>query len=229
MARLVLWDVDGTLVHTAGIGAAVFDSAFEQVLGSVPESRIRLSGKTDPQIALEYLELMAIDDPHGQVPAVLQAVEAEVAAAAKELAARGRVLPGVPDVLERLASTDGVVQTLLTGNTMANAAVKVTAFGLEKWLDLEVGAYGSDHSDRRQLVPIARERARRMLGVDAGPGDVWVVGDTANDLACARAGGARCLLVATGGWSFDDLEPLHADALLPDLSDADAAVGILLG
>jgi phosphoglycolate phosphatase-like HAD superfamily hydrolase len=228
VARLVLWDVDGTLIHSRGIGAAVFDRALEQVLGTAPASRLRLGGKTDPQIALEYLQLMAVDDPEGRLPAVLEAVEAEVSAAATMLADTGHAQPGVPELLARLGGEGGVHQTLLTGNTVANATVKVTAFELQQWLDLEIGAYGSDHADRRELVPIALERARRLRGLDVAADDTWVVGDTANDLACARAGGARCLLVATGGAPFDELKELEPDALLADLSDTETAASILL-
>jgi phosphoglycolate phosphatase len=229
VARLVLWDVDGTLVHTSGIGAAVFDRALEQVLGAPPGSRLHLSGKTDPQIAREYLELMAIEDADARLPLVIEAVEAEVAAAASLLSTQGWALPGVPEVLARLAAGGHVCQTLLTGNTAANAAVKVTAFGLQDWLDLEIGAYGSDHADRRELVPIALERARRLRGLDVDAAGTWVVGDTANDLACARAGGARCLLVATGRTPFDELERLDPDAVLADLSDTDAVIRLLTG
>ncbi len=229
--RLVLWDVDGTLIRTRGIGAEVFDRAFEQLLGLAPTARItervRLSGKTDPQIALEYLQLMEIEDPLRHLDQVLALVEAELAAAAPELAALGAALPGVAELLARLAADEGVCQTLLTGNLAANAAVKVAAFGLDRWLDLEIGAYGSDHADRCQLVPIALERARRLRHLDVDPDDTWVVGDTARDLACAQAGGVRCLLVATGGSPFSELAPLDPDALLEDLSDVDTAFKIL--
>ena len=228
MARLVLWDVDGTLVHTAGMGAAAFDQALEQIIGVAPASRISLSGKTDPQIALEYLQHMGIDEPHGHLPAVLEALEAHLAAVATVLAERGEALPGVRELLARLAAEEGVYQTLLTGNTMANALVKVSAFGLQDWVDVEIGAYGSDDADRTMLVPIAWERARRLRDVLAGPADTWVVGDTANDLACARAAGARCLLVATGRTSFAGLEALEPDAVLDDLSDTDSVLKILL-
>jgi phosphoglycolate phosphatase-like HAD superfamily hydrolase len=231
MVRLVLWDVDGTLIRTSGIGAEVFDRAFEQVLGLAPTARItervRLSGKTDPQIALEYLELMEITDPHDHLPPLLKVLEAELAAAADLLAANGAALPGVADLLARLAAHDGVYQTLLTGNLAANAAVKVAAFGLDQWLDLEIGAYGSDHADRRELVPIAEKRARQLRGVDLARGDTWVVGDTERDLDCARAGGARCLLVATGGTSLAELAALGPDAVVADLSDVDAAFTLL--
>jgi len=224
----VLWDVDGTLVHTRGIGAAVFDRAIEQVVGTAPVRRRQLSGKTDPQIVREYLALM-VDDPDGQLPIVMKALEAEVAAAATMIAETGEALVGVPELLARLAVEDGVHQTVLTGNTVANAAVKLAAFGLERWLDLEIGAYGSDHADRLELVPIARERAARLRGVEVDPAATWVVGDTPNDLACARAGGVRCLLVATGRSPFDALAALEPDAVLADLADTDEAVRILLG
>lgn len=229
MPRLLLWDVDGTLIHSAGIGAAVFDRALERVVGTAPGARLVLGGKTDPQITLEYLELMAVDDPHKQLPLVLDAVEAEVAAAATMLTERGTAQPGVPQLLARLAADDAVHQTVLTGNTAANALVKLTAFGLQHWLDLAVGAYGSDHADRCRLVPVAIERVRRLRGLEVDAGDTWVVGDTGNDLACARAGGARCLLVATGGTPLHELERLDADAVLPDLTDVDAVTRILCG
>lgn len=227
MARLVLWDVDGTLIHSAGIGAAVFDRALEKVLGVAPASRLHLSGKTDPQIVSEYLELMAVEGSDSHLPRVLEAVEAELGAAATTLAERGRALAGVPELLARLAADDGVLQSVLTGNTAANAAVKLAAFGLERWLDLEIGAYGSDHADRRELVPIALRRAADRHGVTITPDDTWVVGDTANDLACARAGGARCLLVATGRASFEELQALEPDEVLADLSDTDAVARLL--
>ena len=228
VTRLVLWDVDGTLVDSKGLGAAAFDRAIEQVLGTAPPSRLVLSGKTDLQIVREYLELMGVDDPDGRLPVVVEALEAVLAAEAALLARTGAALPGVPELLAHLASEGAVHQTLLTGNTAANALVKVTAFGLEQWLDLEVGAYGSDHADRRELVPIAIDRARRLRGVDVDPSQTWVVGDTANDLACARAGGAHCLLVATGKTARAELERLQPDAVLADLSDTDTVARILV-
>ncbi len=232
MVRLVLWDVDGTLIHTNGIGSEVFDRAFVEVLGRASmapiNTLVRLSGKTDPQIALEYLQLMDIEDAASHLPRVLERLAAELAAAADALAQGGGSLPGIPELLARLAATEGVHQTLLTGNLAANAAVKVAAFGLERWLDLDIGAYGSDHADRRELVPIALERVRRLRGVEIGPDETWVIGDTERDLACAQAAGAHCLLVATGGSTVADLAPLGADALRADLSDVDAVLQLLL-
>ena len=188
-----------------------------------------MGGKTDPQIVREYLELMEVADIDGRLPVILGHLEREMAAGAGSLADGGRALPGVPELLARLASVAGVRQSVLTGNIAPNAVVKLAAFGLDRWLDLEVGAYGSDHADRNRLVPFALERVRRLRGEVIGAEDVWVVGDTANDLACARAGGARCLLVGTGRVDTSELAGLGADAVLPDLADTETVVALLAG
>jgi len=227
--RLVLWDIDGTLIRAGETGAAVFDRALERALGVAPTSRVTMSGKTDPQIVREYLAVMEIDEADHHVSLILDHLEAELAAAAGTLASGGLVLPGVPALLSRLDATPGVLQSVLTGNIAPNAVVKLAAFGLEKWLDLEVGAYGSDDADRRALVPIAVRRALELRGLRFAPGDVRVIGDTANDLACARAGGARCLLVGTGRSSAADLGLLGADAVVEDLTDVDGIIALLTG
>lgn len=227
--RLVLWDIDGTLVNSGGVGAEVFDRAIERTFGVRPESRPRMSGKTDPQIVREYLALLELaeDEALGRLDTVLGHLAAELEAAEEEVRRRGRVLPGVTKVLERLARGGDVLQTVLTGNIAANAAVKLGAFGLERWLDLQVGAYGSDHADRNQLVPVVLRRVGALRRLRFGAGQVWVVGDSPNDLSCARAGGVRCLLVATGGFGLDELSSLGADAVLPDLTDTEAVVELL--
>jgi phosphoglycolate phosphatase-like HAD superfamily hydrolase len=161
------------------------------------------------------------------VPAILEDIATELAAQAHVISARGFVLPGVAELLERLDGDDDVVQTVLTGNIAANAKVKVGTFGLDRWLHLEMGAYGSDDADRNALVPIARRKVQEELGVTFSPDEVWVVGDAPNDLACARAGGVRCLLVATGRPSFDELQVLQPDALRHDLSDVDDVYQLL--
>jgi phosphoglycolate phosphatase-like HAD superfamily hydrolase len=127
----------------------------------------------------------------------------------------------VTEVLQRLHDMPGARQTLVTGNLVANAAVKVTAFGLEGFFDAEIGAYGTDHADRLELVPIALERAARFRGENYGLNEVWVIGDTPNDLACARAGDVRCLIIGTG---FGELA---ADAQVATFEDVDDVVRIL--
>lgn len=227
--RLVLWDVDGTLLRAGDIGAAVFDDAVEAVLGRRPPERVRMSGKTDPLIVREYLVMMGVEETPELVEAILERLVQGLADAADAgVLGDGSACPGVTEVLDGLAAADGVVQTLLTGNLYANAVVKVSAYGLDKWLDLDLGAYGSDSDDRNRLVPVALERLEQARGVRLAPSEAWVVGDTPRDLACARAAGARCLLVATGRYRYSELAGLGADQTVEDMTDASAVVDLLL-
>jgi phosphoglycolate phosphatase len=230
--RLILWDVDGTLVWTGPATRDAFDRAVSSVLGrDIGEHGVSLGGKTDPQIAMEILAALAVveDEARARVPAVLRAVERELADAVDAVRRDGRVLPGVEEILKRLWGRADVIQTVLTGNTEANGRLKVGMFGLDPYLDTDIGAYGSDSADRRELVPIALEKLERQRGVRMAASDTWVIGDTVLDLACARAGGARCLLVATGRVAFGELAEAGADAALPDLSDVDSVERLLLG
>jgi phosphoglycolate phosphatase len=228
--RLVLWDVDGTLLRTNGVAQRAFDLAAEHVLGRpVGDHEVRMSGKTDPLIALEILAFAGLDEAEAQrvVPDVLARLEAELAGAKDLVREQGRVLPGVAEVLADLHDDPDVVQSVLTGNTAANAALKLQAFGLDRWIDVEVGAFGSDRHDRDELVPVSLERVARLRGRTLEPVDVWVVGDTPRDLACARAGGARCALVATGQFGVAELRDLGPDEVFADLTDI-AKVAALL-
>ena len=229
--RLLLWDVDGTLVRAGDLGAAVFDVALEGVLGQRPTERPRMSGKTDPQIVSEYLIQMGVEESDDMVKAVLRSVEGHLAAAAAtgELAAGGTACRGAAEVLAHLAQDHRVVSTLLTGNIAPNALVKVAAFGLDPWLDYAVGAYGSDAADRNLLVGVALRRLAAVRGVELAAEDAWVIGDPPRDHECARVAGARCLLVATGRYGVEELAALGPDAVLEDLSDASAVVQVLTG
>ena len=216
---LVLWDVDGTLVRTAGHGRFAFEEAFRAVAGRDPEPVV-YAGRTDRQI----VQAMLGAGP-GDMPRILEELAAALELRKDAMAAEGYAYPGVPEVLEALHRRDDVINSLLTGNIQANAVVKVSAFGLEPWLDFEVGAYGSDpHEERSDLVAVARERAAAKYGEPTG---AVLVGDTPLDVRAAREGGARAVAVATG---FADPEALRAsgpDAYLEDLSDIGAAVAAI--
>jgi len=228
--RLILWDIDGTLLRAGVLARDAFATAIERAVGRHPgEHGVVMSGGTDPQIALEILAFLEITEDEAQslVPTVIGHLEAELAAAEERMRREGFVMPGIAELLPRLAADPDVHQSVLTGNTAANAAVKLRAFGLDRWLDIEVGAYGSDDADRNRLVPVALERMRRLRGLELEADDVWVVGDTPRDLACARAGGARCALVATGRIPLDELVAAEPDAVFADLSDVDAVLDLL--
>jgi phosphoglycolate phosphatase-like HAD superfamily hydrolase len=230
--RLILWDVDGTLVWTGPATRHAFDRAVSGVLGrAVGDHGVSLGGKTDPQIAMEIFAAVGVpnEEAHDRLPDALKAIETELAAVADALREHGTVLPGVRDLLQRMADRLDVVQTVLTGNTEVNGRLKVHIFGLDRYLDMDVGAYGSDNADRRELVPVALDKLERRRGIRVEPADAWVIGDTPLDLVCARAGGARCLLVATGRVTFEELAAAGAEAALPDLSDVEAVERLLLG
>lgn len=229
--RLLLWDVDGTLVRTGDVGAEVFHTAIEKVLGAEPAERISMSGKTDPQIVLEYLEEMGVVATDDVVDAILGhlATDLAVAASAGEIRRRGWACPGVAELLEEVAGDNRVVSTLLTGNIYPNAIVKVAAFGLDQWLRTDMGAYGSDDRDRDRLVPIALARLAEVEGARVDPSDVWVIGDTPRDYQCATVAGARCLLVGTGRYPVEELDRIGAEAVLDDLADTASALKLLTG
>ena len=216
---LVLWDVDGTLVRTAGHGRYAFEEAFETVVGRTPEP-VEYAGRTDKQIALMML---AGEDEH--LGRVLEELEGALELRKEAMRAEGYAYSGVAEVLEALHGRDDVIQSLLTGNIKANAIVKVSAFGLERWLDFDVGAYGSDpHEERSDLVAVARRRAAEKYSEPTG---AVLVGDTPLDVRAARDAGARAVAVATG---FADPEALRAsrpDAYLEDFGDTAAAVAAI--
>jgi phosphoglycolate phosphatase-like HAD superfamily hydrolase len=216
LVLLVLWDIDGTLVNSAGHGRFAFEDAFRAVAGRDPEW-VDYAGRTDHQIALSMLS-----GSSEQLPAVLDGLAANLAERKDAIAADGHIYPGVRETLSALHERDGVVQSLLTGNIQANAAVKVGAFGLERWLDFEAGAYGSDpHERRSDLVAVARERAAARYGEPTG---AVLVGDTPLDVIAAREAGARAVAVATGFAELEALRESQPDALLADLSDTEAAI-----
>jgi phosphoglycolate phosphatase len=209
--------VDGTLVNTAGHGWRAFGEAFEKLFGRPPEGLAPMAGHTDHEIALAILEKNGIGEEAGHLPRMWEALAEALAGRQERMAAEGHALPGVPEALETLAARDDVLQSLLTGNIEANAVVKLAAFGLERFVDFEIGGYGSDHRVRSELVAIACERASRKHGVPLGPDDAVLIGDTPLDIAAARAAGAGVVAVATGPHRTEDLT--EADAVLPDLRD----------
>jgi phosphoglycolate phosphatase len=226
-ALVVLWDIDGTLMRSPGIGVRAFVAAVEEVTGRQWQpKRLDFGGRTDPDIAALLLAAVGVDDV-SLVPAVLDALVRRYTALETDLRTTARVMPGVVAALDALA-VPGAVQTVVTGNIEIVARQKLTAAQLAQRLRLEWGAYGSDdHNDRAALVELAVERVA-AAGARVDRDRVWVVGDTPRDLAAARAAGVRCLLVGTGAHAYEDLAASGADAVLPDLAEL-ATVQTTLG
>ena len=229
--RLVLWDIDGTLVSTGPLGRQALEAGAADAAGLAGVPHISMGGKTDPQIVGEILAHAGLEPDHAAqlVPGALAGAERRLADWRDRIADEGFAQPGVRSLLEALAGTEGVRQTLLTGNVEPNAFVKVDVFGLAPFFDFAIGAYGSDDADRDRLVPIALDRVARLRHDRFEPSETWVIGDTVNDLRCARAGGAHCLLVGTGREGIGPLDGLDPDVLIPDLTDTESVLAVLLG
>ena len=225
----MLFDIDGTLVLTGGAGGRAMTRAFEQVFG-VPDAfrGIPMPGRTDSWILADaaaahhiprdspdfarfrevYLRLLAyeLDEPH---PPHL----------------RKGVMPGVRALLDALRARDDVYLALLTGNYEAAARLKLAYFDL--WRYFGCGAFGDDAPDRNGLLPRALAQVRATAGHHFAAGEAVVIGDTPLDVACASAGGARSIAVATGSHGVADLRAAGADAVFEDLSDLQAVLGAL--
>jgi phosphoglycolate phosphatase-like HAD superfamily hydrolase len=229
--RLVLWDIDGTLVQAGEVGRDIFTEAFQAVVGHAPDEAaarmLTMAGRTDPEIALEFLTAHDIAEGASHLPAFSEALVTALAAKAAVIRERGRALPGARETLETLSHTEGVVQSLLTGNLQPNALLKLASFELDGYLDFESGGFGSDHHHRPYLVEVARAKAERRYGT-AFPGRATVlVGDTPLDVAAGRAAGARVVAVATGPFRADELRATEADAVLEDLRDPTATLAAI--
>jgi phosphoglycolate phosphatase len=229
--KLVLFDIDGTILLTAGAGRRAIVAALAEVVGPTPAfERIRFDGKTDPQIVAEMLEAAGQSEP--REPARVRALcESYVGFLAQELerpTTRTIVMPGVHALLERLEAEPGVVLGLLTGNIARGAALKLRSGGIapERF---RVGAYGSDAAHRPDLPPIAARRAVPIFGRVPTGAEIVIIGDTPADVACGARIEARALGVATGAYSVNELEACGAHAVFLDLSETDAVVDAILG
>ena len=224
--KLVLFDIDGTLLSTEGAARRAFHATLLEVYGTAgPIDTHSFAGKTDPQIARELLTLAGL--PTADIDAGLARLwDGDLRRLAEELRAddhRTTVMPGVEALLERLAGLqERVVVALLTGNIRPGAVLKLQSGGLAD--HFRFGAFGSDDERRDRLPAIAVERARERTGhVFRGP-DVVVLGDTPADVSCGRGIGCRAAAVATGPFGAPALAQAGADVVWETLADTDAVV-----
>jgi phosphoglycolate phosphatase-like HAD superfamily hydrolase len=222
--RLVLFDIDGTLLLSMGAGRrAILAALLEIGIDPLRPEGVRFDGKTDPQIVTELLA--GAGDPAPDDPArVALVLDRYVACLERELGKPAHctsLMPGVPELLDRIQGADGAVLGLLTGNVMRGAELKLRSARLDPGR-FQVGAFGSDHADRNRLPAIARDRARRVFGRGLTGEEIVIVGDTPADVVCGAGIGARAIGVATGAYSVENLEAAGAYAAFPDLNSAEA-------
>lgn len=214
---LVLWDVDHTLIATNGVGRDCFADAYAHVVGEPMREQALPDGRTEPIIFRETVALHGHNPDDFSFEAFAEALAAAYLDRLPQLCERGRALPGAHAALNALHDA-GAVQTVVTGNVRAVAAIKLAAFGLDDHLDLDLGGYADDHTDRPELVRIACRRAAvKHSGTRLEI--TTVVGDTPNDVHAAAQAGARMLAVASGDHSGDALRAAGAVHCVDDLRD----------
>jgi phosphoglycolate phosphatase-like HAD superfamily hydrolase len=229
MKRLILFDIDGTLLSARGAAKRAFHRAMVEVYGTAgPIATHSFAGKTDPQIARELLTLHGLSDAatDAGLPALWAAYLRELEAELAHPDHATDVLPGVMALLEALdAAVGDAVVGLLTGNIEAGARLKLRSAGLPEF---RLGAYGSDCERRDGLPPIAVGRARALTGREFRGRDIRIVGDTPADVSCGAALDVHTVAVATGGFDEAALAAAGAHTVFPDLADTGAVLEALL-
>ncbi len=222
--RLLLWDIDSTLINSGGAGLISLRQIVARRYGVEDDLRdIEVAGRTDAHIARSILAKYGVATTEDNVRPFLD----EYLRGLEELLPQtnGRVLPGVAEILERLHAREDRVLGLLTGNLKRGAELKLRRYGL--WGYFEVGAFADDHHDRNQLGPFARTRACERHNFDFPPSAIDVIGDTAHDIACGKAFDARTIAVATGSSTYAELAAHEPDFVFEDLSDTDDVIAKL--
>lgn len=219
MQKLVLFDIDGTLLWPNGAGALAMDRALTEVYGtSGVLHRVSMVGMTDRAIIHQALTGGGLSPDDIRARWELFALTMARHMATTVIECQVQACPGVPALLKALNARERVLLGLVTGNLENTAPIKLRAAGIDPDL-FRTGGFGSDASDRNELPAIAARRAEPLTGLLFQGQSIVVVGDTPADVACGKAVGARTVAVATGRPAIEALQAAHPDALLGDLSD----------
>ncbi len=222
--RLILFDIDGTLLTSGGAGEKALRLALQDRFGRDDDlAQIEIAGRTDSGIARSILEKNGVAATSEAIAAFLDGYLHRLEGLLP--VTPGRLLPGILELLEKLRARPHVALALLTGNLSRGAELKLTHYGV--WDFFEFGAFADDHHDRNQLGPFARARATERHGVEFPPAGIFVIGDTPHDIDCGRAFGAKTVAIATGNFTREQLAGHQPDFLFDDLSNTDAVIAQL--
>ena len=225
--RLVLFDIDGTILRSNGAGRRAMLAALHEVFGAAGADDHRYDGKTDPQIVREAMRLEGHHDAHidERMDALMSLYLVQLE---RELQhTRTLVHPGIFELLDALEARHDTILGLLTGNLREGAYAKLRAAGIDPDR-FRVGAFGSDHEHRPELPAVARQRAHIELGVNLEGEHLVVIGDTPADIECGRSLGVRAIGVATGAYSVDELRQHSPHAVFETLADTDRVVSAIV-
>jgi phosphoglycolate phosphatase-like HAD superfamily hydrolase len=232
--RILLWDIDGTLVIAPRGGAYkdYFAPAMERVYGSsgVLRQRVKVSGMTDLQIAFEALEPegFTVEQIYSKTDEFCRVLGEEIERVCGNEKGRFVSLPGSQELLQVTHEHPLFINSLLTGNVPQAAKFKLKFVGLDKFFDFSIGAFGNESHERKNLPAIAARHARAKFDYEFAPSQFIVLGDTPNDIDCARYFGAKAIAVATGrNHPPETLLPHQPDVLLESLIDSANVLQIL--
>jgi phosphoglycolate phosphatase len=219
--RLLLFDIDGTLIDSGGAGIQSLKDVLREQFGISDDLHgVEIAGKTDTGIVHQILRKQNMTVNEETTATFL---DLYLKFLARELPRRsGTILPGVRELLLRLQARPQNVLGLLTGNVERGAKLKLTHYGL--WDFFEFGAFADDHHDRNELGQFAQQRAREKHAIDFAAAEIDVIGDTPHDIACGKAIGARTIAVATGSFTREQLAEYVPDRIVDDFSNVGALI-----
>ncbi len=227
--RLVLFDIDGTLLNSGGLGRASMQRALGMVFGSPGNPAYRYDGKTDKQIVRDVMRLEGHSDEHidSRMERLIELYLDGLRTGAKSGKFNVRPLEGVVELLDALETREDVVLGLLTGNVEPGARTKLSAAGINPDR-FRINAFGSDHEHRPELPAIAQRRANETLGLDIAGDRLVVIGDTPADIECGRALGARAIGVASGHYTVEQLQAHDPYAVFSSLKNTQQVLETIL-
>jgi len=226
--KLLLFDLDWTLIYTGGAGLRALNRSFE-TLFQIPEAMKKVSpdGKTDPAICREMIRVHLNREPaEGEIAKLCRGYLDQLAVEIPGSPGY-RILPGIPVLLEKLSTLDGILMGLGTGNLEEGAKIKLAPAGLMKYF--RFGGFGSDAEERPVVLRTGAKRGEALLGKAMAPRDVIVIGDNIRDVQAGKAIGATTVAVATGPMTFDELAATEPDHIFHDLSDTSVVLKVLIG
>jgi len=227
--RLVLWDIDQTLIEVGGATRLAYAAAFAKAVGRPLDRPWEFNGRTELGAVAHVLDAHGVESTPELTDAFVAQIVSELHDRAGDIRRDGRVLPGAVDALRATARLPGVHQSVLTGNLYPLAVLKLDIFELAGFVNLRIGAFGGDDVDRLALPAHAWRRAQDQLGHRFDGRDTVIMGDTLLDVATGKAAAARVVAVATGPAAAADLAAAGADVVLPDLRDTAAVVAAITG
>jgi phosphoglycolate phosphatase-like HAD superfamily hydrolase len=220
-------------VDVAKVSRGAFANAFRAVTGRPLVKLPQTAGRSEPETFFDALAINGVDLREAEPEKLLAPFLAEFATALEAerdfLTKDGRLLPGAKESMTRVAKVKGVLPTVLTGSSRANAELKLRAFGLAKFVDLSIGGYGSEAYPKGTLVRVTRQRAEEKYRASFPEGATFYIADSPRDVEAARVGGAVSVAVASGRASSSELRDAGAHHVLPDLTDAVRLIGIITG